>query len=96
MALVVAFIPSGGVLDASAGDEPCCPPEDDGRELPADQDCCPSDCSVCLLVCCAAPASLIASPVTLDGGGENSGTPALYRSDFSRIDSKGIYHPPRL
>jgi hypothetical protein len=103
MALLVAFIPPGGVMDASAGDEPCCPSEDpccpdteaDDCESSEEPDCCPSDCSVCLLTCCAASASLLASPVTSEGNGESDSTPPLCCSNLSSNIPKGIYHPPR-
>lgn len=103
IALLVAFIPSGGIMDAAAGDEPCCPPEDtccqdseaDDCDSPTDQDCCPSDCSACLLTCCTAPASFLASPVVTEGNGETDGTSPLYCSNISSTDSNGIYHPPR-
>ena len=101
MALFLAFIPGG--VEASIGDDRCCSPEDpccpdtelDDCDTPGEGDCCPSDCSVCLLTCCAAPASLLASPVTLEGNGESDGTMPLSRSVLSSTDANGIYHPPR-
>jgi hypothetical protein len=103
VALVLAFVPSEAVLEASAGNDPCCPPEDtccpendaDDSESPDGRDCCPSDCSVCLLTCCVASASLLVAPVTLEGNGETDSTPPLHHRELSSADSQGIYHPPR-
>jgi len=96
-ALVLAVIPAVGVLDASAGDETCCPPEDPccPDTESDDQGCCPSDCSVCLLTCCATPASMLSSPVSLEMNQESDTNAPLCRSASSSIESRGIYHPPR-
>lgn len=93
---------SGGVpsVDSAMGSDSCCQGStswdvpDEKKNVPDKNPCCPDGCKHCDLACCGEPAWTI-SPLCVLLGHETESAIVFLANNPPRIESTGIFHPPR-